>query len=74
MPAFSRKNFQIDPGDGWDVDGRKIPVRASGIIATTFTKSSWRAQERVRVKLRLSWAYEEANQLANALIGTAGIV
>jgi len=46
-------------------------VRASGIIATTFTKkAASELQERVRVKLLESGMSDEADDLANAMIGT----
>jgi ATP-dependent exoDNAse (exonuclease V) beta subunit len=46
-------------------------VRASGIIATTFTKkAAAELQERVRVKLLEEGLPEMANELSNALIGT----
>lgn len=46
-------------------------VRASGIIATTFTKkAAAELQERVRVKLLEQQLSEEADQLTNAMIGT----
>ena len=46
-------------------------VRASGIIATTFTnKAAAELQERVRVKLLEEGLTKEANDLGNALIGT----
>lgn len=46
-------------------------VRANGIIATTFTKkAAAELQERVRVKLLSEGRSEQADQLANALIGT----
>ncbi|MEM9822474.1 MAG: UvrD-helicase domain-containing protein [Bacteroidota bacterium] len=49
----------------------KSGVRASGIIATTFTtKAAAELQERVRVKLLEEGLVEEANDLTNALIGT----
>ncbi|MEM8909588.1 MAG: UvrD-helicase domain-containing protein, partial [Bacteroidota bacterium] len=49
----------------------KQGVRASGIIATTFTtKAAAELQERVRVKLLEEGLVEEANALTNALIGT----
>ena len=46
-------------------------VRASGIIATTFTKkAAAELQERVRVKLLQEQLSEQADQLTNAMIGT----
>ena len=46
-------------------------VRSAGIIATTFTnKAAAELQERVRVKLLEEGLSKEANDLANALIGT----
>ncbi len=46
-------------------------VRASGIIATTFTKkAAAELQERVRVRLLSKGMTDDANDLANALIGT----
>ncbi len=46
-------------------------VRASGIIATTFTtKAAAELQERVRVKLLEEGMTDKANELTNALIGT----
>ena len=46
-------------------------VRASGIIATTFTKkAAAELQERVRVKLLEEGMTKQANDLTNALIGT----
>ena len=46
-------------------------VRASGIIATTFTKkAAAELQERVRVRLLEEGLAKEANDLTNALIGT----
>lgn len=49
----------------------KNGVRANGIIATTFTKkAAAELQERVRVKLLSEGRSEQADQLANALIGT----
>lgn len=46
-------------------------VRASGIIATTFTtKAAAELQERVRVKLLEDGLTDAANDLTNALIGT----
>jgi ATP-dependent helicase/nuclease subunit A len=46
-------------------------VRANGIIATTFTKkAAAELQERVRVRLLEAGMNEQADQLANALIGT----
>lgn len=50
---------------------RSGAVRASGIIATTFTKkAAAELQERVRVKLLEEGMTDKANELANALIGT----
>lgn len=49
----------------------KEGVRASGIIATTFTrKAAAELQERVRVKLLEEGMTEQADELTNALIGT----
>lgn len=49
----------------------KKEVRASGIIATTFTKkAAAELEERVRVKLLEEGMTDKANDLANALIGT----
>ncbi len=46
-------------------------VRASGIIATTFTKkAAAELQERVRVRLLEEGLTQQANDLTNALIGT----
>lgn len=46
-------------------------VRASGIIATTFTtKAAAELQERVRVRLLAEGLTQEADDLTNALIGT----
>ena len=46
-------------------------VRASGIIATTFTKkAAAELQERVRVRLLQLQLADEADQLTNAMIGT----
>jgi ATP-dependent exoDNAse (exonuclease V) beta subunit len=46
-------------------------VRASGIIATTFTKkAAAELQERVRVKLLSEGLNEQAEDLSNALVGT----
>ena len=46
-------------------------VRANGVIATTFTKkAAAELQERVRVRLLEEGRSEQADQLANALIGT----
>ncbi len=46
-------------------------LRASGIIATTFTtKAAAELQERVRIKLLEEGMTEAANDLTNALIGT----
>ena len=50
---------------------RSGEVRASGIIATTFTKkAAAELQERVRTKLLEEGLKKEANDLNNALIGT----
>ena len=49
----------------------KGEVRASGIIATTFTKkAAAELQERVRVRLLESGLTDQADELTNALIGT----
>ncbi len=49
----------------------KNGVRASGIIATTFTqKAAAELQERVRVRLLEEGLSEQADALSNALIGT----
>lgn len=49
----------------------KNGTRASGIIATTFTKkAAAELQERVRVRLLEEGMTEQANDLTNALIGT----
>lgn len=49
----------------------KEGVRAEGIIATTFTqKAAAELQERVRVRLLEEGLMEQADQLANALVGT----
>jgi ATP-dependent helicase/nuclease subunit A len=46
-------------------------VRASGIIATTFTKkAAAELQERVRVRLLEAGLFEQANELGTAMIGT----
>ena len=46
-------------------------VRASGIVATTFTKkAAAELQERVRVRLLQEGLFEQANELGQALIGT----
>ena len=46
-------------------------VRASGVIATTFTtKAAAELQERVRIKLLEEGLVDKANALTNALIGT----
>ncbi len=49
----------------------KEGVRASGVIATTFTqKAAAELQERVRVRLLEEGLHEQADDLTNALIGT----
>jgi len=49
----------------------KSGVRASGIIATTFTKkAAAELQERVRVRLLEEGLTDQADELTNALIGT----
>ncbi len=49
----------------------KGDIRASGIIATTFTnKAAAELRERVRVKLLEDGMYDQADQIANAMIGT----
>ena len=49
----------------------KSGLRASGIIATTFTKkAAAELQERVRVRLLEEGLTEQADELTNALIGT----
>lgn len=52
-------------------DGQPAAVRASGIIATTFTnKAAAELKERVRIKLLEKGLTEEADELGNAMIGT----
>lgn len=52
-------------------DGQEAQVRASGIIATTFTnKAAAELKERVRVKLLQKGLTEQADELGNAMIGT----
>ncbi len=52
-------------------DGKPAAVRASGIIATTFTnKAAAELKERVRIKLLEKGLTQEADELGNAMIGT----
>lgn len=52
-------------------DGQPAAVRASGIIATTFTnKAAAELKERVRIKLLEKGLTQEADELGNAMIGT----
>jgi len=49
----------------------KGDIRASGIIATTFTnKAAAELQERVRIKLLEEGMFDQADQVSSALIGT----
>lgn len=53
------------------VNGQPAAVRASGIIATTFTnKAAAELKERVRIKLLEKGLTQEADELGNAMIGT----
>jgi ATP-dependent exoDNAse (exonuclease V) beta subunit len=69
--AGSGKTYRLTQEMVGMLTAEENPVRASGIIATTFTKkAAGELQERVRVKLLELGMFNEANQLANALIGT----
>ncbi|MCB0661699.1 MAG: UvrD-helicase domain-containing protein [Saprospiraceae bacterium] len=69
--AGSGKTFRLTQEMTGMLTDKSLAVRASGIIATTFTKkAAGELQERVRVKLLETGMVEEANELANALIGT----
>jgi len=53
------------------INGQPAAVRASGIIATTFTnKAAAELKERVRIKLLEKGLTQEADELGNAMIGT----
>ncbi|MCH2023928.1 MAG: UvrD-helicase domain-containing protein [Saprospiraceae bacterium] len=52
-------------------DKGRVEVRASGIIATTFTnKAAAELKERVRIELLENGLTKEADELGNAMIGT----
>jgi ATP-dependent helicase/nuclease subunit A len=66
--AGSGKTYTLT---GRMVDLLKSGVRASGIMATTFTqKAAAELQERVRARLLEDGLTEAANELGSALIGT----
>lgn len=66
--AGSGKTYRLT---GEMVELLRQGVRASGIVATTFTqKAAAELQERVRVRLLTEGMPQQADDLANALIGT----